>query len=443
MFWQNGNEPMMDKEPFLVLQKKKKEDNDDNVDSESSTIVGCLVLRPPTATTTGRCVLQQPPTRSLLLPDDKEESNLASLCVTGGASLQLGTLAKKHAAYGQSWISWIVFYGVVLFCTIVVNVPLAFLLHQIRDEEKSSSNNNEDEEEGEGEESSGNGQSAAISVYSLLFVLCITWVSIKAKNYVERNSERRLKAVEAFRLDMQSHVTQIKDSLQPFGFTVAVQEQDHHHEEEEDIGDGSIHVRIEKSNPYADAIMPPVEQNETAHRMLMVTKVSASLVIHGCFARNTPLDLWLFGGLMIRMGNAFRSCTTTTTRRCDIIEVMLIMTYWIGVYVALLFQPALFVMMYSFFALPVFFFMFVAMLYYREWADAPSLHAAWQQVVQEVSPIAAQRVGYTMTYAIEPAWFPKTTLGTIYFHKMATAETTEEDDGPETAQEQCVAAQIV
>jgi ABC-type multidrug transport system fused ATPase/permease subunit len=418
MFWHYGYETVWDRRPLLLPQARDDED-----DSESS-FVACLVLRPPTAWTGGSCEIQQPS----LLPE--EHTNFDALCVTGGAALQLDAYAQKHIVSVPSARFWIVFCVVCDLFGGGVAV-LAEVLFPQADKEEETSNR----------EVPHGIEIVLTSIAAAVLTLLAMWVGWKAAEYVEARSQRRLTSVNAFRMDMQFHVTQIKDFLQPFGFSVSIQE--HHHHEDKD---GSINVMIEKSAPYTDSRIPPVEHRETPEGTVQLTRVSASFITHGHFAQNTPLDVWLLGGLMIRMGNAIRTLRTKSSRGCDVRAAISLFTFLVGFFVVVQSsEPFLY-----FFLLLAFVLLFgnvfgFAVIYYMEYTHIPPLHAAFQRIVQDVSQVAAERVGHTMTYTtapntIAPGGVTGYSLGTIHFHNTMNYE---EEASDENANFQSVAAVIM
>jgi hypothetical protein len=86
-----------------------------------------------------------------------------------------------------------------------------------------------------------------------------------------------------------------------------------------------------------------------------------------------------------------------------------------------------------------------AVIYYMEYTYIPPLHSAFQQIVQDVSQVAAERVGHTMTYTIAPNTIAPGgvtgySLGTIHFHNTMTYD---EEVSDENANFQSVAAVIM
>jgi uncharacterized membrane protein (DUF485 family) len=394
---------------------------DDEDDSKSSSFVGCLLLRPPSAWTGGSCEIQEP---NLL---SEEGADFDALCVAGGAALQLDTHAQKHSVSVRSGMFWIMFMVVTDLFALGLWCLLEALFPEVDEEETSSS------EEPHGSEIVVTAISGA--AYSLLSM----WVGWKAAEYVEARSQRRLTSVNDFLRDMPSHVTQIKDFLQPFGFNVFIR-----HQQED--RDGCIIVMILKSAPYADASMPPVERSEAPKGTVQLTTVSASLITEGHFAQNTPLDVWLFGGLIIRMGNAIRTLRTKSSRGCDVIAAISLITVYFGFFVVVQYsKPFLYFLLLL--AFVVFFgnLFGLAVIYYIEYTHIPTLHAAFQQIVQDVSQVAAERVGHSMTYtiapdAIAPGGVTGYSLGTIHFHNTVTNDKEARD---ENANFQSVAAVIM
>ena len=61
-------------------------------------------------------------------------------------------------------------------------------------------------------------------------------------------------------------------------------------------------------------------------------------------------------------------------------------------------------------------------MYYREYTDAPNLHAAFEEIIDDFSPISDERVGYTMNYVVEPSRCRGITKGTIQLQETAACE---------------------
>ena len=190
----------------------------------------------------------------------------------------------------------------------------------------------------EGSEEEG---SARIGLHIFIWLVSFPSVVIgsMASDYVDQESERRCTAIQSFRSDLLSQLTQITEALQPFGYVVSTQEKD---------GD-SFEVVIEKSLEWRDDNgLPPADTEEN---QAMLTKVPVELIQLGCLSRDTPLDIWLFGGLMMCLQNASKT-HAKKSRRCGMIAQVLVLICWIASLISWFAMPFLYGLLVAFVGFP-------------------------------------------------------------------------------------------
>jgi hypothetical protein len=377
---------------FSHWYQKVLTDSEPLLQDESDSFVARFVLTPPGAEMGGCCRLVE---KNSSRAFEDEHGEFSTMCVTGGTLIQMREHVVKHKAYGYSWLAKVAFWLTAIL-SVFVFVPLIF---------KPLT------KEGSDEEGSDEEVSAKIGANILIWVLAFSSVRVgaMARSYVDQNAERRGTAIQSFRSDLRLHLTQITVCLQPFGYVVSTQEKD---------GD-TFEVVIKKSLGWKkDGGLPPAPTEEN---QVMLTEAAVMSIQIGSLARDTPLDIWFFGGLMMRLQNA-NNLHTKNSRQCGMTASVIAIIFWIVTVVAAFntsFGHGMLIMLFGVFVL---FLEAWAVLQYKECTDAPRLHTALNEIVENLSPISDERVGYTMNYTIKPGSWLRGTRGTIGFQENTTKE---------------------
>jgi hypothetical protein len=288
---------------------------------------------------------------------------------------------------------------------IILACRLIFLAPNLRSTALTKEGSDEEDSD---EEVSALAKIGFISIW--VFSFFPSWVGTKARSYVDQNAERRCTAIQSFRSDLQLHLTQITVFLQPFGYVVSTQEKD----------GGTFEVVIEKSRGWKnDGGLPPVTTEEHQNQA-MLSEAAVMSIQYGVLARDTPLDIWFFGGLMMRLKNA-NNLHTKNSRQCGrIASVIAIIAIIFWIVSVLATGCGILIMLFGVFVLV--FLEACAENQYKECTDAPRLHAALNEIIENLSPISDERVGYTMNYNMtKPGWF-RGSRDTIGFQENTTKE---------------------
>jgi hypothetical protein len=257
---------------------------EDGGDSKSSLFVARFLLRPPNATLRsgggGSCALKA--TSADLL---QHEELLSWLCVTGRTYLLLKECSEMHPQYGPCCFAEIMYLVTLILswcCTWTGGLLLVRWIWGIGPSETA--------------------QSPAAGIAFFLVAMCPLGSAHMVRHKLEQRSELRSVAVQTFHSDLQLRVTQLAKRLHPVGFIISTKERD----------GGILEVVIEKSCEWNGdgALLIPSTSTSRAKNVLSEVDInSIRFGQHFYLTANTPLDIWLLGGLML-----YRAQTTKRNR---------------------------------------------------------------------------------------------------------------------------------
>jgi len=214
------------------------------------------------------------------------QDELSSLCAAGGTDLLLKAQSEKHEAYGRSCLDEILFKIIPLLVLMLLMILGVLLVKCIWDIDGPRTP--------PGDKSRRvSAPGSAILFVSIFSIACAHKMRHVINQKLEQRSERRCMAIESFRSDMQSRLTQLAKRLQPVGFVVSTEERD-----------GNIlEVVIAKLFDWknSNGALPAFTRRTSRRPQNMLSEVDTDSIRSSqyYFIARTPLDVWLIGGLML------------------------------------------------------------------------------------------------------------------------------------------------